>query len=103
MKELYLQCLLGHFAEGYGEYYVGLDQEWQENHNGSATPLSNELVETNVDFNLSKSNDHDSYTSSSMTERNDDCNVEAENFPSAEEHEQNDETRTYSGKLSNLI
>ena len=38
-----------------------------------------------------------------MTERNNDCNVGAENFPSAEEHEQNDETRNHSGKLSNLI
>ena len=38
-----------------------------------------------------------------MTERNDDCNVAAENFTSVEEHEQNDEKRSHSGKLSNLI
>ena len=33
-----------------------------------------------------------------MTKRNDDCNVGAENFPSGEEHEQNDELRSHSGK-----
>ena len=81
------RIVFGHFAEGYGEHYVGLDQEWQENQNGSSTLSSNEEVETNVDFKPSKSNDHDSYTSPSMTESNDDCNAEAENFPSAEEHE----------------
>ena len=50
-----------------------------------------------------KYNDHNSYSSPSMAERNDDCNVEAEKFPSAKEHELNDETRSHSGKLSNLI
>ena len=38
-----------------------------------------------------------------MTERNDDCNVLAESFPIAEEHEQNDEKRSHSGKLNDLI
>ena len=38
-----------------------------------------------------------------MTERNDDCNVLAESFPIAEEHEQNDETRSHSGKLNDLV
>ena len=38
-----------------------------------------------------------------MTERNDDCNVGAEHFPTAKEHAQNDKTRSHSGKLSNLI
>ena len=55
-----------------------------------STSSSNEEVETNVDFKLSKSNDHDSCTSPFMTEHNDDCNVE-------------DETRRHSGKLSNLV
>ena len=48
---------------------------------------SNQKVGTNLDFKLSKSNDHGSYTSPSMTEHNDDCNVGAANLPSAEEHE----------------
>ena len=48
------RIVLGHFAEGYGEHYVGLDQEWQENQNGSSTSSHN-VVETNVHFNLSKS------------------------------------------------
>ena len=60
--------------------------------------MCNEEVETNVDFNLFKSNDHNSYT-----ERNDECKVGAESFPSAEEHTQNDETRSHSGKLCSVI
>ena len=99
----FAKTVFGHFAEGYGEHYVGLDQVWQENQDRSLTSSSNEEVETNVDFSLSKSNDHGLYTSPSMTERHDDSNVGAENFPSAKEHERNDETRSYSGKLSNLI
>ena len=55
-----------------------------------STSSSNEEVETNVDFNLSKSYDHDLCTSPFMTEQNDDCNV-------------GDETRSHSGKLSNLV
>ena len=43
--------------------------------------MCNEEVETNADFKLFKSNDHNS-----NTERNDECKVGAENFPSAEEH-----------------
>ena len=66
--------------------------------NGSLTSLCNEEVETNVDFQLFKSNDHNSYT-----ERNDECKVGAENFPSAEERKQNDETRSHSGKLCSVI
>ena len=97
------RIVLGHFTEGYGEHYAGLDQEWQENQNGSSRSSCNEQVKTNLDFNLSESDDHDSYTSPSKTERNDDSNSEVENFPSAKEHEQNDETRSHSGKLSNLI
>ena len=38
-----------------------------------------------------------------MTEGNVDCNAAAEKFPRAEEHEQNDEIRSHSGKLSNVI
>ena len=75
------RIVLAHFAEGYGEHYVGLDQEWQESQNGSSRSWSNKEVETNVDFNFSKSNDHDSNTSPSMTEHNDDCNVGTEIFP----------------------
>ena len=37
-----------------------------------STSSSNEEVETNVDFNLSKSYDHDLCTSPFMTEHNDD-------------------------------
>ena len=37
----------------------------------------------------------------SITKHNDDCNVGAENFPSAKEQEQNAET-SHSGKLSDL-
>ena len=81
------RIVLSHFAEGYGKHYVGLDQEWQQNWNPSSTSLSNKEVETNVDINHLKSNDHDSYTSPSMTECNDNCNVGAENFLSAKEHE----------------
>ena len=97
------RIVFGCFAEGYGKHCVGLDQEWQENQSGSSTSLSNEENEINVGFNLSKSNDYDSYTSQSMRECSDDCNVGAENFPSGKEHEQNDETRSHSGKLSKLI
>ena len=71
------RIVLGHFAEGYKEHSIGLDQEWQKNQNRSSTSL------TNVDFNLFKSNDHGSYTSPSMTEHNDDYDVGAENVPSA--------------------
>ena len=60
--------------------------------------MRNEEVETNVDFKLFKSNDHNSYT-----ERNDECKVGAEKIPSAEEHKQNDETRSHSGKLCSVI
>ena len=59
--------------------------------------MCNEEVETNVDFQLFKSKDHNSYT-----ERNDECKVGAENFPSAEEHKQNDGTRSHSGKLCSV-
>ena len=71
------RVVLGHFAEGYKERSIGLDQEWQKNQNRSSTSL------TNVDFNLFKSNDHGSYTSTSMTERNDDYDVGTKNVPSA--------------------
>ena len=82
-----------------------------ENQNGSSSSSSsssslsssNQKVGTNLDFKLSKSNDHDSYTSPSTTEHNDDCNVGAANLPSAKEHKQNDETRSHSGKVCKLI